>query len=226
MSVGLLPNNNRRMIRSVPNPMDKSTIVSIYPGTINSVNHTVFPGRFTVNPGTYEKPSILTLGQSSWWRELDDEQPYVEIPVSSISMADSIIKDYCNGLLECNMGDARPGLFFVPGEFTLDQIKKDHKAELDQANIFQQNWFLGLTRLADTLWNQFQGNPRVISDTMKMAAKELNLEDKPWLKDFTMVSMVKCIACGALRNPQYPMCANCKTIVDKDLAKKLALNIA
>src|SRR6266576_4523463 len=90
---------NRKLIRAMKNPMDKCTIVSIFPKVIDEVKYTIEPGRFHIEPGTFEKPSILVVGSSSWWREIDVEQPMLEIPNSSIQIAESVIKDYCNGLL-------------------------------------------------------------------------------------------------------------------------------
>ena len=52
----------RRLIRSARNPMDKCTIVSIFPKEINEIKHTIEPGRFVIPPGTFEKPAVLTVG--------------------------------------------------------------------------------------------------------------------------------------------------------------------
>ena len=66
---------NRRTIRSPINPMDKSTIVSIYPREIDEVKHTIEPGRFHINAGSRDKPSSLVVGTSVWWKDIDPEQP-------------------------------------------------------------------------------------------------------------------------------------------------------
>jgi hypothetical protein len=76
--------------------MDKTTIVSIYPNEIIETKPTIQPGRFVIPAGSFEKPSITVVGPSSWWREIDMDQPLLEIPVSSVQIADSVIKDYCN----------------------------------------------------------------------------------------------------------------------------------
>lgn len=215
----------RRAIRAEVNPLDKSTVVSIYPIELDEKKPTIQPGRFIVAPGTYESPSILVVGPSSWWRDIDEEQPLIEIPVSSIQIADSIVKDYCNGLLVCNMGDTMPGLFFIPGEHTVAEIKLKHKPLLDKANANQKRWFMALVKLADALWARTNGNPLSISNLMRLAARELALE-KEWLADFQHVEMVRCVACGNMRNPQFPICPVCKAIVDPDRAKTLNLKFA
>ena len=201
----------RRTIRAESNPMDKSTIVSIYPKNITETKHTLQPGTWTIPKGSFETPAILVVGPSSWWREIDEEQPLLEIPVSSILIADSIVKDYCNGVLGCDMGDSKPGLFYVPGEKTLTEIKTNYKKQLEETAAKQKNFYVNLVKLADMLWARSQGNPLAISDDMRMAARELNLAGtKDWMKDFSMVNMVRCKACGSLKNPEFPICATCR----------------
>lgn len=210
--VGTFPGMNdwrKRTIRGPVNPMDKSTIVSILPKEIDEVKHTIQPGRFIIPPGSYEKPSILVVGPSSWWREIDEEQPLLEIPQSSIQIADSVVRDYCNGIFGCNMGDSMPGLFYVPGEHNVPSIKKSFQHELDKANQKQRNWFSILVRIADSLWARSNGNPLSISEDMRLAARELGITVKDWLKDFQAMEMVRCKACGSLKNPQFPICASC-----------------
>lgn len=214
--------NNRRMIRSAKNPMDKCTIVSILPKQINEVKVTIEPGRFSIAPGTYEKPTILVVGSSSWWRDIDIDQPMLEIPVSSIQVAHSVITDYCNGMLGCDMGAAMPGLFFVMGAYKDFEIKAKFKEKLDEVKVIQDNWYKILVRLADSLWARSNGNPLVISDEMRLAARSLNFNDKPWLKDFTISEQVRCAACGSMKNPEYPVCAVCKNVdMNNPLAKDL-----
>ena len=122
----------KKTIRAPVNPLDKSTIVSIYPKEINERNHTIQPGVFQIPPGSYDRPSILVVSSSSWWREIDEDQPLLEIPVSSIQVADSVVRDYCIGLLGCNMADIMPGIFYIPGEWTVERIKKEHQPLLQK----------------------------------------------------------------------------------------------
>ena len=201
-----------RVMRYPPNPMDKCTIVSIFPKAIDEIKHTIQPGRFQIAPGSYENPSILVVGSSSWWREIDDEQPLLEIPTSSVQVADSVVRDYCIGVLGYDAETSMPGLFYLLGALDVDQIKTQYTAELDKAKRKQNEWYGLLIRLADSLWARSNGNPLTIGDDMRMAARELGHTVKDWMKDFRMVDMVKCKACGGLRNPEYPICPVCKSI--------------
>ncbi len=216
---------NRKTVRAPVNPMDKSTVFSIYPVAIHETKVTIQPGVFNIPAGTYENPSRLVVGPSSWWRELSADEPLLEIPVSSIMIADSIVRDYANGLIECNMNDVMPGLFFLPGEVSIKELKEKNKPILDRAQQKQKNWYLKLVEMADTLWARTQGNPLAISNDMRIAAGELNLT-KDWMKNYTQVELVRCKACGTLNNSQVIVCPNCKVILDAEKFKNLGLSFA
>jgi hypothetical protein len=213
-SVGVFPGfvDHRRTIRAPTNPLDKSTVVSIFNKEIKEVKPTIQPGIFHLRPGSYEKPSLLVVGTSSWWRDTDENQPLLEIPNSSIQVADSIVKDYCNGILACDMSNNMPGLFFIPGEISLIDIKTKHKVALDTAKRKQDNWFRALVELADGLWARTNGNPLTISDDMRTAARELGLISKEWMKNFQAYELIRCAACGSMKNGQFPICPTCRAI--------------
>jgi len=217
---------NRRTIRAAVNPLDKSTVVSILPKYIHERKITIQPGVFEIPPGSFEKPAILVVGTSSWWREVDENQPLLEIPVSSIQVADSIVKDYCNGLLACNMSDMMPGIFYVPGEVDRERLKKEYMPLLLKAQATQKKWYFELIRVADILWSRTNGNPLSISDDARLACKELNITNKPWLGDIQTMELIRCVACGSLRNPTFPICQTCKAIADPVKAKELGLTFA
>ena len=219
--------SNRRAIRGPINLMDKSSIVSIFPKDIIETKATIQPGTFHLTPGSYDKPSILVVGTSSWWREIDSDQPLLEIPVASVQVADFFVKDYCNGLLGCNMSDKMPGLFYLPGEWTVEKLKKEqHIGLLNKYREIQKNWYLELVRLADILWARTNGNPLAVSDDARLACRELNITDKSWLGDLQTVELVRCVACGTLKNPEYPICPICRAVSDPSLAKKLNIQFA
>ena len=224
--VGEFPNDSRQLNRATKNPMDKSTIVSILPKEIYEVKHTIEPGTFRIPPGSYESPSLLIVGSSSWWREINQDQPMLEFPVSSIQVSNSVINDYCNGLFGCNMGDCMPGLFCILGEIDIKEVKAKYSVKLMEVKVIQDNWFKVLVRAADSLWARSNGNPLVISDEMRLGARVLNMNDKPWLKDFQTVEKVPCKACGSLRDPGFPICAVCKAVADPEMAVKLNIKFA
>lgn len=217
--------NNKRIIRSVPNEYDKATIVSIYPRDIHEKKETIFPGVFDIPAGTVEKPSIVIIGPASWFRDMGEEMPTIEIPNNAVQVADSIITDYCNGLIEYDKKIAGPGLFFIPGTWNLREIKDKYKKEFDAAIARQALWFRRLVNLADKGWADTNGNPKAVNELMKMAASEIGVKDKDWMRSTIVSEMIKCVACGNLRNPSFPVCGHCNRVIDTELAKKLSLEI-
>lgn len=207
--------SNRRTIKAPTNPLDKCTIVSIYPKPIKEIKLTVDPPEYLIPAGSYEKPSVLVIGPASWWKDMDPNQPLVEIQISSVVMAESIVKDYCSSVLCSDMANATPGLFFVLGEKSSTQVVFQHKDLLDQAKVKQENWQKEIVRMADVDWARTNGNPLSIPDEARLAAEMLGLKNKPWMQDFKHFEMKNCPACGHLYNPLFPMCANCKTVIDK-----------
>jgi len=234
MNEAILLQQKRRTIRAEPNPLDKCTVVSIFQKDIVEVKHTIQPGVFRISKGTISKPALLVVGPSSWWREVNEDEPLLEIPVASISVANSVVNDYINGMLAYNPGMACPGLFYVPGAkwnekqevdlaATLAWIQKEHTNQLEKAFNMQKQWYYDLVKMADILWARTNGNPIAVDDNMRLAAQELGIKDKPWMQDFNTVDMTACPACGALRNPAFPICGQCRTIVDKKKFDELGL---
>lgn len=215
---------NRRIPTKQPvNPADKCTIFSIYPKEIDEVKHTIQPGRFIIAAGSPEKPTRLVVGSSSWWREIDVDQPYLEIPNSSLQVANSVVNDYCNGLIGCNMEDSMPGLFFLPGDITVEKLMKEYKTTYDKAVTRQTKFWHSIIELTDILWSNTNGNPLCVSDDARLACKMIGIENKDWMQNFQNQGLVRCVACGSLRNPLYPVCSNCNRVVDVALFNKLNL---
>src|SRR3970282_214496 len=156
---------NRTAQRAAVNPLDVSTLMSVYPRDINVENVTIQPGKFSIPTGNYEKPSMVVIGPSSWWKDVGEDQPLLEIPVSSVVIADSVVNDWSKSLLA--IGSV--------------ELKTKYKNHLDKAVANQKRWFGALVQMADTLWSRTNGNPLGISDDMRLAARELGLNTKEWL---------------------------------------------
>ena len=217
-----------RQVRGPKNPMDKSTVFSIFPRKIVEKKITLEDPEYVLEPGHPDTPTRLQVGPSSWWREIDPTQPLLEIPVSSVQIAESVVRDYINGIIMCDMGETRPGLFFLPGDVSLTELKSKHIDVLVLATKRQENWFRAVIKLADSMWARTNGNPLAIDDNCRLAAKMLKVEDRPWLMDYKLenVQISACPACGHLRNSSYPVCQNCKTVIDQEKFQKLGLKFA
>lgn len=196
------------------NPLDKSTLVSIYPKAIKFVNITLQPGRWFLEAGSVEKPALMVLGPSSWWKDVGPDEPLIEIVQSSVQIAESLVRDYLNGMFAVNQHDTLPGLFWVPGEVDSALLKSEKKYQnlLKNALTHQMNYYRTLIKYADAMWARSNGNPLVINDEMRLAARTLGLRDKDWMSDHRRAEMAPCFACGEFKNPEYAICKSCHTI--------------
>lgn len=223
---GITTLRRRNMTKAPTNPMDVATVFSILPKEIKEVKYTLDPGVFELPAGKPEAPSRLLVRPASWWKDVDPDEPLIEIPTSSVVIAKSIVQDYCNGILLCNMGDHMPGLFWIPGDISVADLKVKHTEILAAAIEKQNNWFRALIKLGDSLWARTNGNPLSISDDSRLAAKMMQVGDRPWLQDFKLEHLINCPACGTLRNNNFPVCSNCKVVVDAKRFEELGLKFA
>lgn len=214
---------NQQIIRSIPNPIDKSTVVSIFPYSFISKKETLSPPEFPVIGGTLENPGITIVGMAFWYRMIDLDQPFLEIPVTSPVLAESIVRDFANGLPYCDMGGRMPGLFSLPGAHSVKDIKEKHSAKLLEYHARQKNWYQEMVKQADSLFARSNGNILAISELDKLAAKELGITDKAWLKDIQHAQLIPCVACGSMRNPAFPICSVCQRVIDVKLYESLGL---
>lgn len=223
----------KRGINRIPkNSMDKSTIVSVYPKAIAETKHTMQPSHFRIEAAEKDDFSILVVGCGSWLKEMALDQPFQEIYVGSTQIAQSFILDYSAGLLGYNV-DQKPGLFSIPGAYDKKSIRKYINPEtlesfdslISKARDQQRRWFLKLVDLTDSLWARSNGNPLCVNEDSRMAARELGV-NKDWMRNFQASQMENCKACGHMVNPIYPVCSNCKNIINPERAKELGLAFA
>lgn len=227
MSVGIPGYSRRRsMVKAPTNPLDVSTIFSILPKHIKEVKYTLDPGVFEIPEGKPEAPSTLVVNPCSWWKDVDPDEPLIEIPVSSIVIAQSVVRDYCNGILMCDMGASMPGLFFLPGNISVAELKVKHATVLNTAIEKQNTWFRALIKLGDSLWARSNQNPLAITDDCRLAARMMGINDRPWGQDYKLEHLMACPACGTLRNNNFPVCGNCKVVVDTKKFTELGLKFA
>lgn len=222
-------------VNKIPkNPLDKCTIVSVFPESIREIKRTLFPGVFEIPAAKDNDFSILVIGASSWFKEQQDG-PILEMYCSSPDVAKSVVTDYVNGLVGYTPDIAAPGLFYCLGEYNKTTIlkyvdpvtKKTFEELLTSARTRQKNWFLETVKMTDVDWARSGGNPLVVSKDAKLAADKLGMKEKPWMFNQAISEKSNCPACGFMINPAYPVCSNCKAIVNKDLAaeRKIAFAI-
>lgn len=214
---------DRQINRLPKNDLDFCTVVNIFPKEIVEEKLTLEPPTYIIPRGTYKEPGLLKVFSASYWREMQENQPLIEIPVSSVVVAQSLVQDYSNGMIGF-APEQKPGLFFVKGDF--NKTKEEHKIELDKANARQRKWYEFLVNQADKLYAQSNGNPLTIAEDMKLAAQELNITERDWLRTQQTLEMVRCKACDNLNRASVIICPNCKVVLDAERFAKLGLKFA
>lgn len=216
----------RPLIKMPPNPMDKSTVVSVFPRDVGDFKWSLDPSYYFIEAAPRDSFSFVIIGPASWWKEIDEEQPPVEIVHNSFQVAQSFVNDYIRGMRACNMSDRTPGMFTVPGAYNRKSIEEKFGDKIRDAHQRQRNWYQELVRQADILWSRTNGNPLAIDDYARLAAESLGMKDKPWMQDFKTIEMKPCKACGEMINYQYPVCRHCKAIIDPEKAKAMQIQFA
>lgn len=202
---------------------DKSTVFSIFPRPLDERKETLNPGIFKLDAGSYEKPSRLVVGQSYWIKDPGPDEDLISIVTPSALIASSI----CNDLgLIMSGADARPGVFWVKGELTVEELKKKYPDALPLAKKRQDEWFKLLITMADVDWSRANGNPLAIWDVARQAAEALGIKDKDWLQNQNAFERIPCVACGTFNKPGLALCPNCKVVIDEAKFKSLGLKFA
>ena len=230
-------NIGKKVIYTLPkNPMDKCTIVSIYPRDLEATFSTVFPGRYVIPKGSPDNPSFLVIESgSTFLASTLERMPPTEIQHSSYMLAKSIIDDTIP-TMNLSGSTQGPGVFWVYGEFRSLAELKDYKhrdnglsfaAMLDNAKLRQTKYWTAVIDEADYLWANGQGNPRVIPQDAKMAAEILGMsKTKPWMATSIALDLKPCKACGEMINYIYPVCKFCHAVIDTKKAKDLDIQFA
>jgi len=187
----------------------EATVISIVPREVRMMAPGLTPDTFIIPPAADKDFEILPVKDSFFYvYRLEGEQIRVNEPGERV--AQSIVTTFLGdqlGLSETGM----PGLFWVPGKHTKEDIAAVHGKEIAAAHTRQMEWFRTLVNLADDSW-QKNRQLKAISETQRDAARRLGLK-KEWLVNYTQT--VNCPACGtSLPIPDATVCAACRTIIN------------
>jgi len=175
------------------------------------------------------KPYILIIEDSFYFKpDIDGHQDMVIVPSYQIAM--SVVQMHLSSQLAFKLGQ-HPALFAVPHVVVREDDLKNYKDKIAEMLAAQKAWFIALVRMGDDDW-QVSHRHNMISDTQRMAARELGLE-RPWLETFSTIEELqetKCPFCGTgLLNVDAPICPTCGKIhnpvrlaeLEKKLTKEL-----
>jgi hypothetical protein len=201
-----------------------STVVSILPLEIRDSKPNLYPGNFIIPAGMINKPGLLEVTKSVFYIPMAFGAPSLQAASSCLEVAESIVRDYVDALIGIS-DDNRPGIWVE------NQTFKDSQEaaivlmpEIQKRIVAQRNWFVSLVNLADAEFRQ-HNQANSISSLQKLAARELNLKDRPWMITLDQLSVNNCPMCFSQVNAAAVMCGACRYVIKPELydPKKFAV---
>lgn len=154
----------------------------------------------------------------------------VTIPLLPNELAGAIVFDYCTAQLAYsneNGENRSPGLFYVNGKLTAEQVEEQYPELVAAARELQHNWFTRLVEMADDTWNRIRRHDS-IANPQRIACRELGLErewdlDPKKLREKLLkekAAKKDCPACGSEIKSGIVRCPHCSCILDPKRAKE------
>lgn len=186
--------------------MEPCTVVSIMPYTLDA-SKPISPASFFLKAAERGDCEVLVIDYASKKYYVDHQRGYITIPEDPEKVAEAVVNDYIRGTI--HIGDGmRPGLFYVKGAKTKDQIKRDHKKELENAERMQNAWFARLVKAGDDVWQKNRRH-NVISEQHRVAAKYLGVK-REWAEELKAELTVECAYCTSLISQKALVCSICR----------------
>jgi hypothetical protein len=198
----------------------KVSIISILPIEIRDTKPNLYPGNFIIPAGTRAKPGILTIGNSRFYVPMAFGAAPLPVQSYCLEVANSVVNDWIGALIEVTP-ECRPGIFVAPKQFnSTQQVLAELATELIKAEEAQRQWFMRLVNEADHEFSK-HNQARSISDLQKIAGRELNLQNKPWLMTVDQLSVNNCPACFKPVNTNAVICGDCRYILKPDIYENM-----
>jgi hypothetical protein len=202
------------------------TVVNLLPIQLNEPKPHMLPSHFVIPAAVSQNgklfPTVTHIEEGIHYIPnplIDEGKPGSSIKqvTTPNEMARSIVEDYVTANVALGE-DAEPGLFWVEGRLTLEEVREFHADKLFDAERKQINWFRNLCAMADADW-QKNHNMLAVSDLQRIAARHLGVR-KDWV-DMAVQESVNCRFCTMPMPPLAIICPNCKEIVNKEAYDKL-----
>lgn len=198
--------------------MAKATIVSLYPIGIDERIAFIYPSRYIIPASDGSMPSLLIVSDPFYYFESSADRPPVKQYKPAANFANNFVSDFINSSI-LTAPDARPALFFVEGEKSVDDILNKYAQIVAKELKLQRKWFETLVKKADDDWQQHRTH-KAIPEIMRIAATQLGLAKS---KDWAMIlsEYTPCPGCGNKVSASQAVCSNCKAIINNEAYSKL-----
>jgi len=195
-----------------------ATIVSLFPLEITEHKPGLYPGYFVIPAAPIGELSYLVVGDSIFYQETKNDQ-VTSVRTSFQTVAASIVDDFQRSHIGRIIGEAEPGLFWVPGAFRNQGKIREMFGELvDEAQRRQNRWFEELVKIADDTWSRTHRHTSV-STLQRLAAHALGTS-RDWVIR-TGESMNTCRFCKAEVPYGAVKCPTCREIIDMQAYREM-----
>jgi hypothetical protein len=197
------------------------TVVSFFPFPLMEEKPGLIPNRFPIPASDTFKPQVLKVTKAMHYVYLDETRGSLQVRDSPDEVARSIVEDFCNAQLGLGEG-ASPGIFWVNGDFTADEIEKKFPQEVVAVKVKQLKWFQAICRIADDDWNKYHQH-NVVSDFQRKAAHLIGWkpEEHAWMNARGLENSIKCPNCTKVLDGSVISCPDCRCIINKEAYEKL-----
>jgi hypothetical protein len=187
--------------------MGPCTVVSVLPYKLDE-NKPVSRGSFQM-PAVARGDVAVLLVDLYYTRNfyVDHDRGNIDLVVPPEEVAASIANDHIRATIHTTEG-ARPGIFYVRGNFTSAEIRTKFPAELKKAMTEQDNWFKRLVKVADDTWQRYRRH-NMISDQHRDAARSLGLK-REWADEMKPENTVQCVYCTSIISQDALVCPVCR----------------
>lgn len=198
------------------------TVVNLIPIDIDEQRPHMFPSSFMI-PGAEKdgEMGLFYVGEGIHYIPDPFEERSFKQVTSPHEMARSLCDDYTSAHIGIS-DDAKPGLFWVPGRCTEQEIRTKYAKQLAAATELQRNWYRNLVALADVDWEKSK-NRLAVSDLQRIGAKALGIQ-KEWV-EFRNLETVSCPYCNIAVQPGAIKCHNCKEVIDVEAYNRLTAKV-
>lgn len=191
------------------------TVVSLVPFPIQEYKPGLIPGLYSIRASDGDIPVCLVVGDAKHNVYIDETRGSLGVRDASDEIARSIVEDFLASQLGISDG-VHPGIFWVVGSVTPEQVKSHFGLELMSNKLAQKRWFIEICKIADNDWNRYHQH-NVISDFQRRAAELLGYtkESHEWMAPSLVMASQRCPACNSVVSAGITICPQCRCILDK-----------
>lgn len=198
------------------------TVVNLLPREIFEEKHHMLPSSFRIPAAVYGDIAVFYVEEGTHYIPnplVDEGKPNSSFKTITppTEMARALVDDY-KGAHICLSDNAEPGLFWVEGRLTSDEVKKFYAKEIEEARRKQNNWFRNMVSMADADFVKNK-NMLAVSDLQRLAARCLGVA-KEWV-DFAGEGTMQCPFCTIAISREAVKCPNCREIVNVEKYKTM-----